>query len=284
MIAKLIVWDVDREGAIRRLRAALAETHVVGLPTNVRLLKAIAAHPAFIAADLDTRFINRHTADLLPKETPASPRDLAFATLGVLLERAKAARARALGSLDANSPWNRTDGWRLNEEAGDTLSFRDEDGAVYAVGVLYTRAGYKLTLPDGRTVLAQGEFAPDGTLDADFDGARLSSVWVRQGNDLTIFHSGGSHRLALVDPLSDASARDVTGGLVTAPMPGRITALLVEPGAAVESGQPLAVMEAMKMEHTIKAVQPGTVKALRYAVGDQVEEGALLVEFAEAQA
>jgi 3-methylcrotonyl-CoA carboxylase alpha subunit len=282
MLAKLIVWDVDRPSALRRLRGVLAETRIVGLPTNVRFLEAIAAHPAFIGAEIDTGFIDRYRPDLLPKAAPASARELAFATLGVLLERANEARGRARRSPDRHSPWNRTDGWRLTEEAADTVSFR-EGGQVATVRVVYARNGYELTLPDGRCLLARGEFAPDGTLDADFDGARLSSVWVRQGCDLHIFHSGGSHRLSLVDPLADASAAELGGERVTAPMPGRITAVLTGPGAAVELGQPLVVMEAMKMEHTIKALRPGTVQAVRYGIGDQVEEGALLVEFADEQ-
>ena len=95
MIAKLIVWDVDRPAAVRRLRDVLAQTQVVGLATNVRFLEAIAAHPAFLAADLDTRFIERHRADLSPRPAAASPRVLAFAALGVLLERVNEARARA---------------------------------------------------------------------------------------------------------------------------------------------------------------------------------------------
>ena len=280
MIAKLIVWDIDRPAAVRRLRDVLAQTHVVGLATNVRFLQAIAAHPAFLAADLDTRFIERHRADLSPRVAATSPRVLAFAALGVLLERVNEARARAALAPDAQSPWNRTDGWRLNEEASDSLGFREGEEVV-TVRVVYARAGYRLGLPAERTVLARGEFAPDGTLEADFDGVRCSCVWVRQGSEITIFDAGGSHRIALIDPLADASAEETAGGRVTAPMPGKVIALLVEPGAEVERGQPLIVLEAMKMEHTIRAPQAGTVQALRYAVGEQVEDGALLVEFAE---
>lgn len=136
-------------------------------------------------------------------------------------------------------------------------------------------------LRDSVRAFAAAEIAPDGTLQVDFDGVRRSCVWVRQGGDINIFDAGGSHRIALVDPLADASAEEGGGGRVTAPMPGRVNALLVEPGAAVARGQPRVVLEAMKMEHTIKAPQAGTVQTLRYAVGDQVEDGALLVEFAE---
>lgn len=279
MLAKLVAWDVDRPAAVGRLRDALARTRVVGLPTNVRFLAAIAAHPAFLAGELDTGFIERHRAELSPPA--ASPRLLALAALGVLIERVDEARARALASPDASSPWHRTDGWRLNEEATETLGFRD-GGEVVTVPVAYTPDGYRLTLPDGRIVLARGAIKPGDVLEADLDGVRLSCTWVRLGHEISIFDSGGGRTVALVDPLADASAEDAAaGGRVTAPMPGKVTALLVPAGAAVERGQPLLVLEAMKMEHTIKAPRAGIVAALRYGVGDQVEDGALLVEFAE---
>ncbi|HYH38894.1 MAG TPA: acetyl/propionyl/methylcrotonyl-CoA carboxylase subunit alpha [Azospirillum sp.] len=278
MIAKLIVWDVDRASAVRRMRAALAQTQVVGLATNVRFLEGLASHPAFLGADLDTRFIERHRADLLPEPAPAGGRALALAALGVLLDRERTAREAAAASADPWSPWTRTDGWRLNEEARDTLTFR-ENGEDRLVGVVYRRDGYRLELPGGDSVNAGGEFNPGGTLEVDLDGVRLSAVWVRQGADITVFHPGGSHRLTLVEPLTGALDQDVPGGRVAAPMPGKIIALLAEPGSKVEKGQPLLVLEAMKMEHTLKAPSAGTLTAYRCAVGDQVEEGNDLVTF-----
>ncbi|WP_448191113.1 acetyl-CoA carboxylase biotin carboxylase subunit [Azospirillum sp. sgz301742] len=282
MIAKLIVWDTDRAAAVRRMRAALAATQVVGLATNVRFLETVASHPAFLGADLDTRFIDRHRADLLPEPAVAGPRALALAALGVLLDRERTARESAATSADPWSPWTRTDGWRLNEEARDTLTFR-ENGEDRAVGVVYRRDGFRLELPGGESVTAGGEFHPGGTLEVDLDGVRLSAVWVRQGADITVFHPGGSHRLTLVEPLTGALDQEVPGGRVAAPMPGKIIALLIEPGTKVEKGQPLLVLEAMKMEHTLKAPGSGTVSAFRCAVGDQVEEGNELVTFEAAE-
>jgi 3-methylcrotonyl-CoA carboxylase alpha subunit len=119
----------------------------------------------------------------------------------------------------------------------------------------------------------------DGTLDADLDGVRLSAVWVRRGNQITVFHGGIGHRLSLVDLLADASAKDAPGGRLIAPMPGKVIAVLTEAGAKVPCGRPLIVLEAMKMEHTLKAPEDGTVKRVRYAVGDLIEEGEELIEF-----
>jgi 3-methylcrotonyl-CoA carboxylase alpha subunit len=284
MIAKLIVWGEDRPAAVRRLRAALSDTQVVGLGANTEFLHAIASHPAFGRADLDTRFIDRHQADLLPGPAAADDEVLALAALGVLLDRSAKARITAAGSGDPFSPWAHSDGWRLNDDAHDTLTFRDggtDRATDQAVHLIYRRNGYRFDLPGGAMAVC-GHLAEDGTLSADLGGRRLSATLVRRGNEITLFHQGGSHRLTLIEPLAGADEAEAPGGRLVAPMPGRIIAVLVEPGAAVTKGQPLIVMEAMKMEHTIKAPVDGTVATVRYAVGDQVEDGAELISFEEA--
>jgi 3-methylcrotonyl-CoA carboxylase alpha subunit len=280
MIAKLIVWADDRASAVRRLRTALEATQVVGLGANTEFLLAIASHPAFLAADLDTRFIERHHADLLPEPAPAGDDVLAFAALGVLLDRRAKAQARAAESGDPYSPWAGNDGWRLNDDAHDTLTLRD-GGTDRAVNLIYRRGGYRLELPGG-AVEASGQLDGDGSLAADLGGRRVRATIVRRGADVTVFHQGGSHRLTLIEPLAGAGDAEAPGGKLIAPMPGRIIAVLAEAGAEVAKGQPLIVMEAMKMEHTIKAPTEGKIGKVRYAVGDQVEDGAELIVFEEA--
>jgi 3-methylcrotonyl-CoA carboxylase alpha subunit len=262
------------------LRTALSQTQVVGLGANTEFLLAIASHPAFLAADLDTRFIERHQTDLLPEPAPAGDDVLALAALGVLLERSAKARVRAAASGDPYSPWAGNDGWRLNDDAHDTLILRD-GGTDRPVHLIYRRGGYRLDLPGG-AVEATGQLAEDGNLSVDLGGRRTSATIVRRGADITVFHQGGSHRLTLIEPLAGADDAEAPGGKLIAPMPGRIIAVLVEPGADVTKGQPLIVMEAMKMEHTIKAPAEGRVEKIRYAVGDQVEDGAELIVFEEA--
>ncbi len=280
MIAKLIVWDEDREGAVRRLRAALAATEVSGLATNAAFLAAIARHPAFAAADLDTGFIGRHRDALLPPAEPASETVLALACLGVLLERKAEAEKHAALSADPFSPWAMCDGWRLNDDAHDTLILRD-NGSDTAISLIYRPWGYELSLSGGK-VEAKGILAGDGKMDAVLNKVRRASGFVRHGSELSVFLEGRVHRLSLVDPLPSEVPEAAAGG-VTAPMPGTITALLVEEGASVAKGQPLVVMEAMKMEHTLKAPADGVVKALRYAVGALVEDGVALVDFEPAE-
>src|SRR4051794_30565308 len=148
MIAKLIVWADDRPAAVRRLRTALSQTQVVGLGANTEFLLAIASHPAFLAAALDTGFIQRHETDLLPEPAPARDDVLAFAALGVLLDRQAKAQARAAASGDPYSPWAGNDGWRLNDDAHDTLALRD-GGTDRLVHLIYRRGSYRLYLPGG---------------------------------------------------------------------------------------------------------------------------------------
>jgi 3-methylcrotonyl-CoA carboxylase alpha subunit len=280
MIAKLIVWADDRPSAVRRLRTALSQTQVVGLGANTEFLFTIASHPAFLAADLDTRFIERHQTDLLPEPAPAGDDVLAFAALGVLLDRSARAGTRAAASGDPYSPWAGNDGWRLNDDAHDTLILR-EGGTDRPVHLIYRRGSYLLDLPGG-AVEASGRLAEDGTLAVDLGGRRTSATIVRRGADITVFHQGGSHRLTLIEPLAGAEDAEAPGGKLIAPMPGRIIAVLAEAGADVTKGQALIVMEAMKMEHTIKAPAEGRIAKVRYAVGDQVEDGAELIVFEEA--
>ncbi len=282
LIAKLIVWDGDRPAALRRLRTALEETRIVGLANNVGFLRAIAAHPAFAAAALDTSFIDRHAAELLPETPPATAEILALATLGVLLDRRHAAARQAARSGDPWSPWHAAHGWRLNDEAQEQIGFRDGE-AMAEVTVHYRRDGtYLFDLPGGVAVAADGELAPDGTLLANLDGVRQRTTVVRQGLDLTVLAAHATHRLALVDPIAAAADHAADGGRLTAPMPGKIVAVLVDLGATVTKGQPLLVLEAMKMEHTIAAPADGTVEDIPFAPGDQVEEGATLIGFSAA--
>ncbi|MCA8932403.1 MAG: 3-methylcrotonyl-CoA carboxylase, partial [Rhodospirillaceae bacterium] len=281
MIAKLIVHDRDRAAAIRRLRTALDRTEVVGVATNTGFLQAIAAHPAFAAADLDTRFIDRHTADLLPDPgLPGGP-VLAAAVLGLLLGRRRDAEAASRLSRDPWSPWNAADGWRLNDEATETLALRHA-GTVLEMSVRYLRDGtFRILLPDGATVHATGEIDADSTLHAVLDGVRGRVTLVRRGREITVLgHAAtGTHHFTLVDPIAEAESAGADAGRLTSPMPGRIVAVLAEAGQEVTAGTPLVILEAMKMEHTLRAPADGRVTDVPYAVGDQVEDGVPLIGF-----
>ncbi len=279
MIAKLIVWDTDRAGAVRRLRAALADYQVVGVTTNIGFLAQVAANPAFAAGELDTGFIERHRATLFPEAQPASDRVLALACLDVLLRRSAEAAAAAAACADRWSPWHLTTGWQVNGDNHHVLLFRDGEQSV-AVTAHYRPDGYQLDLSGG-PMLVRGKLDEAGDLLADLGGMRVKASVVRHGDDLTIVTHGSSHRLTLHDPLAHLGQQEGAGGSLTAPMPGKIVALLVEAGARVERGAPLLIMEAMKMEHTITAPRDGVVAEVFYRPGEVVNDGAILLAFAE---
>jgi 3-methylcrotonyl-CoA carboxylase alpha subunit len=283
MIAKLIVWDDDREAAVRRLSAALTETRVAGFAANVDFLRAIVAQEAFREASLDTGFIERHGGDLLALPKPAGNEIMAMAVIGLLCERAASTQRQAERSADPWSPWNSQTGWRLNENAQETLRLREirpGGGGDHSIEITFLREGWRLDLPGGGFFHASGTLAPDGALTADLDGHRLKGVFVRSGQEISVFRGASlGHRFVLASPAAGTARGGEAPGRLTAPMPGRIAALLVEPGALVKANQPVLVLEAMKMEHLLTAPRSGIVKAFTFKLGSQVAEGVELVTF-----
>ena len=277
MIAKLIVWDRDRDTALRRLCAALAETRIVGVTSNVPFLMAVAGHDAFAAGEVDTGFIARHHDDLFPAARTASNRVLGLAALYLLLKRGEGAAAQAAASSDPYSPWHRTDGWRLNDDNHHDMIFQDGERET-KVTVHYRTRGYVMDFEDGQMAV-QGHFTESGELAADFDGLRFRATVLRAGSTLTVIEPDGTHQLEFVDPMATVGEADAAGGGLAAPMPGKVIQVMVEAGATVRKGTPLLVLEAMKMEHTIAAPADGTVEAVYYRAGDQVAEGAELIAF-----
>ncbi len=277
MIAKLIIWDHDRNRAVRRLQQALADFQVVGVNANIGFLAAVASHPAFAAAQLDTGFIERHRKELFPETGTASDRILALACLDVLLARCREAATTACASNDPHSPWHGTNGWQLNSDNYHRLDFVDNGEAVQ-VTAHFRASGYLLELPGG-PLLVSGSVDEDGDLCADLAGSRCRATVVRHSQDLTILSNGRSHLLTVEDPALLAAEQEETIGRLTAPMPGKVVAIMVAAGDRVERGAPLVVLEAMKMEHTITAPVTGTVASLFYAVGDIVSEGVALISF-----
>lgn len=277
MIAKLIVWDEHRDAALARMRKALADYRVAGVTTNIDFLSRLVACPAFAGADLDTGLIERQKDFLFPA-TQAVPRDaLLVAAVGELLWEQHAARQAARNSGDPWSPWHARDGWRMNLSAARTVGFRDGDSLVEA-HVRYQRDQWAITL-QGETTLARGRKLEGDQFAVELDDRRLIASVVAVDGKRSIFLNGCTYSLLRDDPLHLVEAGGAHAGGLTAPMPGKVVALLAQVGQKVEKGTPLLILEAMKMEHTITAPAAGTVKAFCYAAGEQVGDGAALVEF-----
>ena len=277
MIAKLIVWDQDRERALARMLQALAEYRVVGVANNIEFLSRLTACPAFATADLDTGLIEREKGYLFPERAEPPTEVWLVAALAELLRESNRARRLAEQDPDPRSPWHARDGWRLNATAHRTLCFRLDD-IEKTVAVAYRGPAYTLTV-DGRTVEARGERDPRGPMRVELDGTRMDATVVVAGEKRHVFLNGRAWPLANIDPLHHGADASGTEGGLLAPMPGKVIALVAQPGATVAKGAPLLILEAMKMEHTITAPGDGTVHAFRFEVGDQVGDGDELVEF-----
>jgi 3-methylcrotonyl-CoA carboxylase alpha subunit len=285
MIAKLIVWGEDRGAAVRRLSAALAEYEVVGVQTNLGLLRAIAGHPAFAEAALDTGFIARHAADLLPGTEAGGTADAdaaaawAAAALTVLRDQRTAIEAQARATGDPWSPWTAVDAWRMNGDGYQDLHFRRGDGGASITLRSHPSAdgSVRLDLPTGpvRAALAEDE---GGSL-LLLDGVSRRVRAVRRGAELTVVLAGRNHSVIHEDPLAPPLTETAGSDRVTAPVPGRVARVLVQPGDTVAKNTPLIVIEAMKTEFTLQAPIDGTVDSIRHQVGDMVEEGMELVAF-----
>jgi 3-methylcrotonyl-CoA carboxylase alpha subunit len=277
MISKLIVWGENREQALARMLQSLAQYRVAGVANNVGFLSRLVACPAFAQADLDTGLIEREKDFLFPAAADV-PREawLAAALAEVLRERAAAAE-QARQRPDAYSPWHIRDGWRLNGAVRRSLIFRCGE-TEKAVAVSYLKRGFDLEL-DGQAVVADGQLAPGSQLRADLGGSVINATVVMAGEKRHVFLHGRAFVLAAVDPLYHAGEGGGAEGSLTAPMPGKVIALLAQVGAKLEKGAPLLILEAMKMEHTLCAPAAGIVTAFRVAVGEQVTDGAELVDF-----
>lgn len=264
MLAKLIAWGETREEARQRLLAMLAETSVGGLRTNLAFLRRILGHPAFAAAELDTGFIARHQDDLLPAPQ-ALPEHFWQAAADAWLQSEAGYRRDD----DPYSPWSRNDGWRsaLARESDLMLRCRDERRCVRLRHA--SPSQYRL---DGDDLVSR------------VDGVTRRSAALRRGRQLFLEWEGELLAIEAVDPIAEAEAAHAHQGGLSAPMNGSIVRVLVEPGQTVEAGATLVVLEAMKMEHSIRAPHAGVVKALYCSEGELVEEGTPLVELDENQA
>ena len=281
MIAKLIVHGDTREQALARLDEALAQTHIVGLANNVQFLRLVARSPAFANAQLDTALIQREAAVLFGQELVGLPLAAAAAVAQTLL-----AEQRLAGT----DPFSQRDGWRSHGRTQRRFAF--EFGGAQASAVLTYQGGGALDFavqpPEGHGAATSGALAfkalSDNRIELEFAGERtLVSVYA-QGETEHVFSARGATQIVEIDLLAHAGEVAAEGGRLTAPMPGKVVSFAVQAGDKVSKGQPLAVMEAMKMEHTIAAPFDGVVAELLYAPGDQLTEGAELLKLVAASA
>ena len=267
MVAKLIVHGQTREEALARLDEALAQTRIVGLNTNVQFLRYVVRSPSFAQANLDTALIQREAAVLFNQE----PVGLAMAAAAAIAQTLLGEKAT-----EGADPFSRRDGWQTHGVTQRPFEFEFQGEAAKAALTYLHDGALRLDVGEasGPLVFSSGEQG----IDIQFAGQRLTAAVFTQGEVDHIFTARGATQITAIDLLAHAGETHAEGGRLTAPMPGKVVSFAVKAGDLVQKGQPLAVMEAMKMEHTIAAPADGVVLELLYVPGDQVTEGSELLK------
>ena len=275
MIAKLIVWDRTRSEALQRMREALAQCDIVGPKSNIDFLERLVRHPAVIEGRIDTGYLDRHLDEFLGAADEADPvSEFAAATAWLLHEETNAGD-KAAASGDPHSPWARPDGWRLGHPGKRIVVLNHVDVFVHGAG-----GSYMLASGERKCSVTNARLDGD-TLSARFDGtARRFNVGIHA--DRIVVHDGHRRRVFEHAPPFAFERGEAAGqDNVRAPMPGRIVVVKVKAGDAVKAEQELLVIEAMKMELSLKAPQDATVASLHATAGEFVEADTVLVRFGE---
>lgn len=283
MIAKLVVWSQDRTSALRRVRKALSEYHVLGLGTNIQFLQDLAGHPSFEAGHVHTDFIPQHYNDLFPARTVSSSA-LCQAALTLILNEQNKNKERSQNSLDPFSPFSLCLAARMNSYIKRQITLQDGKNKI-TIGVSSNPDGsYSVKVMDVEHHVTADLQKENGKLKlvCNIDGKISSAHVILQGDSLHIFSMEGKQELKLPTP-QFMMAHGIGGGAddAVAPMPGVIEKVLVSPGTQVEEGDPLVVMIAMKMEYIIRAPKAGLIEKVFYQQGNTVTKGAALVHFKE---
>jgi 3-methylcrotonyl-CoA carboxylase alpha subunit len=263
MIAKLIVHGPDRATALSRLRLALGQCEIAGTVTNLSFLSALAADPDFIAGDVDTGLIARKLETLVAKpELPDAA--IALAALTGL----------GLPSAPDIDPWGSLNGWRAWGDAAHAITLVHlGEHIIVRVGI--DKAGYTIEARGRQFAIALAQYRDGVRL--IMEGAVQRARVVGIGHVLHIFLDGRAHELTLVDPLEGEDSEAATSDSIASPMPGVVRSISANAGQCIGKGEALIVLEAMKMEYTMRAPRNGVVAEVRVAVGEQVDEGATLL-------
>jgi len=282
MIAKLVVWSQDRDSALRKLKACLAEYNIQGLSTNVNFLLDLASHPEFVAGNVDTEFIPRHYDSLFPEKT-VSDISLCEAVVASVLSDSS---IKPNLFLDPTSPFAHLTGARFNHNLQQIVSLTHEGKSMSARVTSMGGNQFSVKIGDKNysvnAKLTQNHQRNFTELVTDIDGDISKQRVVVNSDTVTLFTKEGSKEFR--KPLPKYKSAGVGGGSLgdaVAPMPGVIEKVVVEDGAEVQAGDPLIIMIAMKMEYVIKAPKAGSVKKVNSKLGDFVEKGKVLVSFVE---
>ena len=276
MIAKLIVWDEDRPRALARMREALADCDIRGPKSNVPFLEALIRHPSVVEGTIDTGYLDRALDEVLKAPSVPPAPLLALAAAAVLAHEEAATQANAQNGADPHSPWARADGWRLGHAGGRRLVF-SVAGERIALNARGFADQYTVDLPSGAHKV-EGLRIAGQHVSCRVEGVSLQAR-VTVDARTVLLHDGTQRwlieRVGAYAFVGTGTAH--SDGKLKSPMPGRVVLMKVKAGDSVIEGQECAVMEAMKMELSLKAPRAGTILEVRASTGDFVEADAVLV-------
>jgi 3-methylcrotonyl-CoA carboxylase alpha subunit len=275
MIAKLVAWGDDRPDAARRMGSALAEMEILGVRTNLAFLERVVAHPAFLAGDTDTGFIERHRAQLVPPPGGVPAEAVIACAARVFMDELAAVRSAQ------PSPWNDTTGWRLNQSNARRMEFHAADGSTIAIEAEHRGDHALVTLDGKRHEVRLGPGDGHDRLQIALDGETYVARVARHGDQLSAVTPKGRHEMMLVDPFHYEPSDTLPDARLTALMPGRVVKVLAAAGASVKKGEALMILEAMKMEHTIVSPREGVIERVAFRENDLVPADAVLISFRE---
>ncbi|KXJ47742.1 MAG: methylcrotonoyl-CoA carboxylase [Cycloclasticus sp. Phe_18] len=280
MIAKLVVWGEDREVARERLLNALGESGIIGVENNIAFLETLATHPDFIENKIDTQYIDKKLDTLLTDSQVELPENvLLAATVSILLDGKQSVSDMAAISADGNSPWFDTTGWRPNGQSQRSLFFSYEEADEVEIKVTENANHFIFHLDNDLDVIA--ESIGNNVIRLQINGSWERFITLRNEDMVLISWKNRWYALTEVNPFEPDLSTIGGASNIIAPMPGKLLKVLVANGDAVTEGQPLAIIEAMKMEHTLSAPFDGEVDQIFYAEEDFVEADASLITFKE---
>jgi len=245
MIAKLIVHGKTRDRAVELLRDACAVMEVAPVKTNAGFLVRCLSHHEFVEGGIDTQFLAKHGDSISSRPVPSAKVKAAAAAHMVAMSRKKPGVKRAAASSEeAASPWGRLEGFRLNGAPSCDVRL----------------------LLDGKSVVVQ----PAQTFELKSSALRSGAV--------VVFDRGEAYEFTLDTGEAEGGELAAGDGAILSPMPGKIVSVATKAGAKLKKGDPILVLEAMKMEHTLTAPFDGKLTELNAKPGAQVSEGVLLAK------
>jgi len=285
MIAKLVVWGADRTQALTRMSDALRNYQIVGPPTNISFLQRAVAHPEFIKGQVTTNFIPNNLKDLIPETGDSILHEpVSLIVLSLLLREQEQAKLFSLTQADSTSPWSLCSNKRINDTGVRRFTLQksqiqqDDKKVDTTVSILSNDNGsFIIKFSDGKESVISGIINKEGDLTATIDDKSINATFVEDKSKVNLFVDGDQFEYSL--PQINFGRSIATGGGSISPMSGKIVKIVVSPKQHVKKGAPLAIMEAMKMEHVIRAPKDGIVDTVFFKAGDFVEGGKIVVSF-----